>query len=54
MPSDTQSRTKPVLEFLRKDASRPVTSTEFMQFWQSCNEADRQRFYDESVALLQA
>lgn len=50
--SEQVSRTKPVLEFLRKDATRPVTSTEFMAFWQSCNETERQRFYDESVQLL--
>ena len=50
----TVSRTKPVLEYLRAGAVVPVSSQEFMSFWTSCSEEEKQRFYEEAVALTPA
>jgi hypothetical protein len=43
-----------VLAFLRKDATRPPTTTEMMEFWRVLTQEEKDRFTSEATALMVA
>lgn len=50
----TLSRTKVIRDFLSADTMKPVTLTEFMEFWKACAEPAREQYYNEVLALQTA
>ena len=43
-----------VREFLNKDTSRPVPTSELMEFWKACSIEERQQYGNEARTLLAA
>lgn len=47
----TVPRTTAIKNFVNEGSSRPVTNSEFMEFWKACSEDERTQFANEVIAL---
>lgn len=48
------TNTQAIRDYLNQGTTRPVTSTELMEFYKACSTEERQQFGDEARKLLAA